>query len=315
MRTLLRGSATLASLLLMASTPGQTTVRLPSLNIAGSTLEWSETYDGVRHVYTYRYAIHAAPTNKAPIACFGIDLSGRIERSMVDADLHENIVRSSALPPPPATMIPVGVTIPSPGTTNVFFGRQSALGFCSRGGSWDVQPGASLGGFIIESKLPPGLRTATIDPSGVKQEEVIETADPGDTFVTDDGATSYRVTTAVIGPSDPDPALLYNGGGQSSEVNAFLRYATPTDNRIKLATGTTAYTVVIFYGATITPSTFIATLNGIDITSRFQPIPGSGQAVTIPLGAGTTKLHMGVDGTKASGGKGTDSDTLTFLVP
>jgi hypothetical protein len=35
--------------------------------------------------------------------------------------------------------------------------------------------------------------------------------------------------------------------------------------------------------------------------------------VKIQVGTSTTKLHLSVDGTKASGGKGTDSDTLTFL--
>jgi hypothetical protein len=35
--------------------------------------------------------------------------------------------------------------------------------------------------------------------------------------------------------------------------------------------------------------------------------------VKIGIGTTTTKLHLSVDGTKSSGGKATDSDTLTFL--
>ena len=87
-------------------------------------------------------------------------------------------------------------------------------------------------------------------------------AAPADSEFYPTTADVYEVKTTAVGPSDPDPAALYNGGGQSpAEVNPFLRYASPTDNRLHLPVGTSAYDVIVFYGSTTNPQSMSATLN------------------------------------------------------
>ncbi|HVR37607.1 MAG TPA: hypothetical protein VMU84_00815 [Thermoanaerobaculia bacterium] len=83
------------------------------------------------------------------------------------------------------------------------------------------------------------------------------------------------INTTTIGPAEIADTVLYDGGGQQpAEVNKFLRYAAPTDNRKKVPANST-YIVIMRYGTTIVPGTFSATLNGTDINSRFHPLPGA----------------------------------------
>lgn len=106
---------------------------------------------------------------------------------------------------------------------------------------------------------------------------------------------------------------MYNGGGQQpAEVNAFLRYAAPHDNRLKVAANSKQW-LIVYYGRTINPAGFAADQDGVDISARFHPAPGGADAVQIGVGSTATKVHLSVSGTKASGGTGTDSDTFTFL--
>lgn len=76
--------------------------------------------------------------------------------------------------------------------------------------------------------------------------------------------------TTVIARSD-----LFNGGGQSSEVNAFLRYGKPHQTSTELAVGT----------------------------------------VMVPVAPGRNVLLFTVQGTTSSGRIATDRDRLVFIVP
>ena len=74
-----------------------------------------------------------------------------------------------------------------------------------------------------------------------------------------------------------DISIGYDGGGQRpSDVNRFLSYMRPSERQTTLPAGTTTYNMIISYGDTIIPSTFNAELNGMDITSLFNPAPGGG---------------------------------------
>ncbi len=106
----------------------------------------------------------------------------------------------------------------------------------------------------------------------------------------------------------------FNGGGQNpNSVNLFLSYAKPGDSHVTLATGTTSYTVVIFYATDVIASTFSATIGGIDITSLFHPQPGTSEAVSIPLQAGRNLLNLQIQGNVGSR-VATDTDRLVFTV-
>ncbi len=308
---------TIAAAVLFAAAPlafaQATKLQYPPLTITGSTLASAVTYDPATQIYRYEYTINAASTNKSSIGGFTIDLLGTVNRPQLDPALPNNIEREETVVGTfqPSTTVPVGITVPNTG----WYGAMSVKGKVSFVGLYPtmrVAPGTTMHGFVLQSKQPPGPRTATLDPSSEPWDNL---PDPPEGVEYEPvRADAYDLTVSTIGPIDPTDANLYSGGGQQpAEVNKFLRFAQPLDNRIKLAAGVTSYIVIIYYGQTIIPSTFSATLNGADISSQFHPIPGSAEVVTIPIGPGTTKLHLSVDGTKSSGGKGTDSDTLTFL--
>jgi len=296
---------------------GQTDViELPSLSIEGSTIDSTVTYDPAREVYRYEYTITAPVTNKAAIAGFRIDISGRVARPQLDPDLQNNVPRaeSSGKQLQPNTTIPVGIIVPDPANSRAGVGKPGWVYLGSRRGVWDILAGQSKGGFVIESKQPPGMRTAWLRPSELRWVEITMSS-PADAEFYPDSADVYEVKTTTIGPSDPDESTLFLGGGQSpANVNPFLRYAAPTESRTKLPAGTVSYVVNVFYGKTIDPATFSATLNGADVRSRFNPIPGAAELVRIELQPGSTKLQLSAEGRTSSGRTARDTDTLTFLV-
>ena len=307
----------LVTVFFAANVAGQTDViDLPSLSIEGSTIDSTVTYDAARSVYRYEYTINASATNKAPIIGFQIDVSGRVARPQLDPDLHNNVPRaeSSGKQLQPATTIPVGIIAPDPGNTRAGVGQPGWVYFGSRRGVWDIHAGQSKGGFVIESKQPPGVRTAWLRPSELRWIEITMSS-PADAEFYPQSAEVYEIRTTTVGPSDPDESTLFLGGGQSpANVNPFLRYAAPTDARTKLPLGTTSYLVNVFYGRTVDPATFTATLNGVDVSARFRPAPGAAELVRIDLQQGSNKLQLSIQGTTSSGRTARDTDALTFLV-
>ncbi len=288
-----------------------TVVRFPDLTITGSTLDWSVAYDSTRGVYRYMYTINAPAANLTPIHDIMIDLSGTTARPQRDSTLQENITRHPEREP--ATTIPVGLTVPdSTWSADVSAGGEAF--FHARKEAYDVQPGSSKTGLIVESRLPPGIRNVEIAPSEQAWFRIADQLpDNGAEFIEPPDLRTFITKMTTVGPAEIADAALYDGGGQQpAEVNKFLRYAAPLHNRVKVPASSTQI-VVVYYGRTIDPASFAATLDGVDITSRFHPLPGGADAVKIAIGTTTTKLHLSVDGTKASGGKATDSDTLTFL--
>jgi len=289
-------------------------VELPSLALTGSTLDTSVTYDPARQVYRYAYTINAASTNHAAIRAVQIDISGRIARPQIDPALAENITRIGS--DQPGTTIPVGITVPT--TASFWSGGVGAGGrafFSTNRDGAGVLPGSSLTGFVIESKLPPGVRNVELRPSTDVWRSILRTHPEGELDPPAD-SRDYSLKTTTIGPSDPDLSQLFNGGGQSpAEVNPFLRYVTPTETRTKLPVGTTSVWVVVAYGTTTDPATFTATFNGADVRARFTPVPGALQPVQFDLQPGSNKLQLSIEGKTSSGRTARDADTLTFLVP
>ena len=314
----MRSTLTLCALMLIAAEAGCAVIELPSLSINSSTVDARVTYDTARAVYRYEYTVHAAATNQAAIKTFMVDISGgRMNRPQIDPDLLNNVVRDEAtgIPVQSPTTIPVGIIVPNASRYDGGVGKPGWAYFSSIKGAGDVAAGQNVGGFVLESKFPPAVRNAFIEPSQASWTPIMRAA-PADSEFYPTTADVYEVKTTAVGPSDPDPAALYNGGGQSpAEVNPFLRYASPTDNRLHLPVGTSAYDVIVFYGSTTNPQSMSATLNGADVRSLFTPIPGAAQLVHINLVAGTNKLQLSIEGTTSSGRVAKDTDTLTFLIP
>jgi hypothetical protein len=304
---------------LLATTIGsaQPVVELPSLSIEGTRLESIVRFDGDRGIYIYDYTLFAAETNQAPVSSFSIDTSGRIDRPQLDPDLRNNIERlenTEIGPLQPPTTIPVGVIVPDPAihilagpttdgsTVFVYFDGQ-------------LQPGETRSGFKLESKFPPAWREAVIQPSSAQWIPVLQATSAPDVEYSPASDSKYWIHTRVLAPYDLDEAAVFLGGGQSPrEVNPFLRFAAPTESRTSLPAGTEDYDVTVVYGPTTDPTTFSAMLDGVDITSRFRPMPGVIETVTIPLEDGSTKLQLSIEGKTSSGRTARDTDTLTFLV-
>jgi hypothetical protein len=107
----------------------------------------------------------------------------------------------------------------------------------------------------------------------------------------------------------------FDGGGQRPrDVNRFLSYGNPSGSPVSLAAGTQSFSLLVFYGATTIPSSFSATLAGVDVTSLFHPQPGQAEMVVLPLVSGRNVLQLSIQGNLSSR-IATDSDRLVFQVP
>lgn len=127
---------------------------------------------------------------------------------------------------------------------------------------------------------------------------------------------SYRIAYDPASTSGGTIPLTggFSGGGQSGNVDAFLTYSAPTEHQVGVPAGTTSYPLMIFYGKTIDPSTFMATLNGTDVTSLFTPTPGGMNPVSLPLTSGRNVLLVSVRGSNGAR-MPRDADRLVFKVP
>ena len=109
-------------------------------------------------------------------------------------------------------------------------------------------------------------------------------------------------------------SIGFTGGGQRSDVNAFLAYISPVASSTTLSSGTTSFDVTLLYGETIDAQTFQAVLNGQPV-GGFTPIAGTSQTVSLPLSVGRNVLLLSVDGTRSDGRIATDRDRLVLIVP
>jgi len=128
--------------------------------------------------------------------------------------------------------------------------------------------------------------------------------------------TEYKVDydSTSVEKSAVTPELFDGKGQRAIDVNTFLAYAGPSQGRTNLPAGQTTYDVAIYYGKTIQPGTFKATLSRTDITNSFHPAAGSSELVNIPLQQGRNTLVLSVKGTRSDGRQATDTDRLVFLV-
>ncbi len=78
--------------------------------------------------------------------------------------------------------------------------------------------------------------------------------------------------------------------------------------------GKTPFPLILFYAPTIDPASFTATLDGVDISRRFKPIPGGYQVIPLKFSVGSHTLMLSVQGKTSGGEAATDTDKLTFSV-
>lgn len=107
---------------------------------------------------------------------------------------------------------------------------------------------------------------------------------------------------------------FYGKGQRPKDVNKFLVYIAPMSSPIRVPSAESSYTLILSYSRQILPETFVAELNGMDITDLFTPAPGGVDHVTLSLGSGRNVLTLSTDGLNNSGRTSTDHDRLVFLV-
>lgn len=112
-----------------------------------------------------------------------------------------------------------------------------------------------------------------------------------------------------------DLKLFFGKGQRPADVNSFLGYYVPKGSTTSLAPGENTFDLHVFYGSSISPSSFSASLNGKDIGANFSPIPSENQVVTLNLERGRNVLLLSVEGKRTDGKLARDEDRLVFIVP
>lgn len=125
---------------------------------------------------------------------------------------------------------------------------------------------------------------------------------------------TYKINfTGTVG-SQLEVAGNFDGGGQRPrDVNKFLSYINPTDTSTVLPTGTTSYPLTIIYNKAVVTNSFQATLDGADVSSLFNPKPGSLETVNVPLQSGKHTLILSIEG-NLSNRTAKDTDRLILDV-
>ncbi|MCP4716597.1 MAG: hypothetical protein GY868_15860 [Deltaproteobacteria bacterium] len=94
-------------------------------------------------------------------------------------------------------------------------------------------------------------------------------------------------------------------------ANTFLAYANPLEVRTEVQVN--SFPLHVFYGETIDPAAFKAKFNNVDISGRFTPQPVGDEIVVLDLQQGKNTLVLSIEGTRESGRRSTDRDTLLLF--
>lgn len=125
---------------------------------------------------------------------------------------------------------------------------------------------------------------------------------------------TFTFTTPIVtGQSFPLSGGFDGGGQRPRDVNHFLSYGNPTTDKVTLPTGTSTFPLLIFYGTQNVVGSFSAVLNGTDVSTLFNPTPGTFEVINIPLQAGSNVLKLSMDGNLGTR-VATDTDRLVFDV-
>lgn len=290
----------------------------PATVLADLDVSVEVTFNPINGVYTYAYTITSGPDNLREIVMFGVDIATANPITPVpDPDLVSDesfLLKDFA----PTRSAPVGLQSPPGwmtgvgGTGEVVWGSAGAPSTLFPANP-SLFPGNSLGGFVIQSKAPPGPRSFIVFPKILDLYEGF-----GDELETLDvpQVEDYNVKGQTTGPVLAEELTLIDAKGQRpSDVNTFLKFSNPLVTSTTLPAGVKIFDLVIFYGPTINPATFGAVLNGADITPSFTVSPGGASVVRLDLVDGRNTLVLSVDGVRSDGRTGRDTDRLTFIVP
>jgi len=188
--------------------------------------------------------------------------------------------------------------------------------------NYQIPPGESLSGFVLESPYPPGYaRTDTrghsgslFPPTGADDEDAYYAMNP----VPHDTTDSQRSWT--LGPTIYREVVT--GGNRRPATDGFLGFMNLAENGSVLIDPAPIAFKFALNGETVFPETLEVRLNGVDVTAAFLPGPADGADLvgvfrigTSPLRDGKNVLLTSVEGLVPSiRHTAKDTDRITFNV-
>ncbi len=154
------------------------------------------------------------------------------------------------------------------------------------------------------------LQTSRYDASGRFQ----DVSALNDIPITPGEVHTYSVNYSISSAAAPTYGGGFCGRSNNPDVNKFLCYGNPSQATTTLPSGTTNFRFMITYGSTTTPSTFSASINGLNVSNLFSPAPGKTETVYLPLASGKNVLELAISGSTPTSRTATDSDRLIFSV-
>ncbi len=275
-------------------------------SLAGLRVASAAAFARTGSYYEYAYRLENATPSTGTVNVFEVDISGVIASST-----PPSAGPGRALPAKGITQ-PVGFVVPS-----------GWLAFVTSTGRALWAPDTLHGKEPLQSIAPgntsPPLAVRSYDAPGVRNWEGIPVWDSSDPRSTIPDSRAITVFGQVLGPVPLSAAERRNGffrGGSNNpaEVDHFLEYRVPVEKTTRLLAGQKAF-LVVHFGAKVAPGTFKARWNGQDISSRFTVVPDRFAGVELEPVSGRNVLVISIEGAKANGGTGTDTDRLIWEAP
>ncbi len=277
-------------------------VELPS-NIS-ATVVGVTSFDNATGLYTYRYSVTNYGESSKPVHELFIPLRGASVLNVTAPSGWEGSINKAQTMVGWCACKEDGFAVPA-GYVNDGRGIPS---------SFALKPGATLSGFSFQSPYPPAQSNffaggwVPVPVEGIDFPEGQEPSIPD--------FPMNLLSGTVNGPLKSDTLYL---GGRRPAVDGFLVFANISDGG---AYPSPVIADILFSqnGENVLQATFKATLNGVDVTSKFAVIDTNRRRAVFeisagsPLKVGKNTLITMVDGTVGgSNKKTTDTDRVVFV--
>jgi hypothetical protein len=289
---------------------GQAAFDVVNPNLRGLVVSADASWSSAGY-YEYRYIVSNGSASSGALLMFQVDVT---QRPGYTTGSNPGSGGPGLILPTPGTTpaMPVGIVVPANWNGSVSVDGLATWGIASRINNHlniaQMAPGTSSPTLVLRAYDPPGARAYTGVP-------VWHASDPGSLA---QGSQDVDVTGQTLGPVPATATEIQNlfrgGSNNPAVVDHFLSYRVPSQKSTTLSAGQKAL-VVVHFGDTTIPTTFTATWNGMDISTRFAPVPGKFGAVTLDPKSGRNELVISISGTKTNGGTGTDTDRLLWDAP
>ena len=252
-----------------------------------------ETFTRPDGLNEYVYSLDSPLENKGTILTMLVDLTCE--------ETFEQVILPFPIGAEGYDFLPEDATPHTPTAVVGDFGSSYSYGISVEGSAlWavDLEPGSATSGLRMVSSAEPGLRTYTLTPFMDNDEtwDYPEEPDPEIPWIEDFTVTGMIAAPGCPGVTEPPGDKMRFAGSldkkESETTNELLTYAAPDKDKFHVETGTTNYTVHIYYSEDIDPDTF--KVKPKSLRGYFNPSPGLNEMVTLPLEKKKTKIEFSV---------------------